>query len=235
VTDADLNAVGLTDLRESYFERLYRRCEKEDLTAHFGRLSVQGRMNTEIMTFPNDWFYGGFLSAMFPGGNDGGMPTVQFLPTPPGGGIQANQKTNRTEAETAARLVLQFKELWVQRGEEWIPSRTLGIITPWRAQIAQLRECLSEAGVAPDEITIDTVERYQGGARDIIIMSCCVNSPYQLNALVNLSAEGVDRKLNVALTRARRYLVMLGDENILRMDERYRAFIAQYSVVNQTI
>lgn len=235
VDDVDLNAVGLTDLRESYFERLYRRCEKEDLTAHFGRLSVQGRMNTEIMTFPNDWFYGGFLSAMFPGGNDGGMPTVQFLPTPPGGGIQANQKTNRTEAETAARLVLQFKELWVQRGEEWIPSRTLGIITPWRAQIAQLRECLSEAGVAPDEITIDTVERYQGGARDIIIMSCCVNSPYQLNALVNLSAEGVDRKLNVALTRARKYLVMLGDENILRMDERYRAFIAQYGVVNQTI
>jgi DNA replication ATP-dependent helicase Dna2 len=228
VDDPDLNALGLFDLRESYFERLYRRCESDHLEEHFGRLSAQGRMCSEIMDFPNTHFYGGFLKAMYPEGDDRGISAVQFIPTPPPPGMPLNKKTNRTEADQAAQQVLFFKKLWEKEGREWHPLKTLGIITPWRAQIAQLRESLAAVGIPADQVTIDTVERYQGGARDIIIISCCVNSPYQLDSLVNLSGEGVDRKLNVALTRARKYLVMLGDENLLRLDDRYRAFIERY-------
>lgn len=225
VQDPDLNAVGLRDLRESYFERLYRRCEEQNLTAHFGRLSAQGRMCAAVMAFPNQYFYGGFLKAMFPDGPDN---AVQFRHIPVDNTALIHKKTNRAEAEAAAQLVVQFQKQWAEQGKTWHPLKSLGIITPWRAQIAQLRECLSEHGVQPDAITIDTVERYQGGARDIIIVSCCVNSPYQLQALVNLSGEGVDRKLNVALTRARQHLILLGDANLLRLDERYKAFIEQY-------
>jgi DNA replication ATP-dependent helicase Dna2 len=225
VQDPDLNAVGLRDLRESYFERLYRRCEEQNLTAHFGRLSAQGRMCAAVMAFPNQYFYGGFLKAMFPDGPDN---AVQFRHIPVDNTALIHKKNNRAEAEAAAQLVVQFQKQWAEQGKTWHPLKSLGIITPWRAQIAQLRECLSEHGVPPDDITIDTVERYQGGARDIIIVSCCVNSPYQLQALVNLSGEGVDRKLNVALTRARQHLILLGDANLLRLDERYKAFIEQY-------
>lgn len=228
VDDPELNALGLSDLRESYFERLYRRCEKDNLHEHFGRLSAQGRMNSEIMEFPNQYFYGGFLRAMYPESDHLGIPSVQFIATPPAPELSLNKKTNKAEAERAVELVLFFKKIWEQEGRQWHPLKTLGIITPWRAQIAQLRDSLQTAGINPNEITIDTVERYQGGARDIIIISCCVNSPYQLEALVNLSSEGVDRKLNVALTRARKYLIMLGDENLLGMDERYKAFISSY-------
>jgi len=141
-----------------------------------------------------------------------------------------NSKTNRNEAEVAVRIVLFFKKLWEVGGKTWHPTKTLGIITPWRAQIAQLRESLSAAGLDPDDITIDTVERYQGGARDVIIISTCVHSEYQLASLVNLSSEGVDRKLNVALTRAREHLIMLGNEDILKKDERYRVFIEKYGI-----
>jgi DNA replication ATP-dependent helicase Dna2 len=225
VEDPELNAAGLRDLRESYFERLYRRCEEGNLTAHFGRLSVQGRMCSDIMAFPNEWFYGGFLNAMFP---QGPASAVRFIHVPANYNGIAHKKTSRAEAEIAAQLILSFKQQWLEEGKTWHPLKTLGIITPWRAQIAQLRECLMEAGINPDEITIDTVERYQGGARDIIILSCCVNAPYQLKSLVNLSGEGVDRKLNVALTRARQYLVMLGDRAVLGLDERYRAFLERY-------
>lgn len=118
--------------------------------------------------------------------------------------------------------------MYAAEGRPWRPEQSLGIITPWRAQIAQLRETLAAAGLDPDGITIDTVERYQGGARDIILISCCVHSIAQLNNLVNLSGEGVDRKLNVALTRAREQVIVLGNPEVLREDPRYREFIERY-------
>lgn len=117
----------------------------------------------------------------------------------------------------------------MQNHFEW-SERTLGIITPWRAQIACIRQALSDADLSPDDLTVDTVERYQGGARDIILLSCCVNSAAQLNALVSLSNEGTDRKFNVALTRARHHVVVLGNADFLGNDERYRAFMEAYSL-----
>ena len=81
-----------------------------------------------------------------------------------------------------------------------------------------------------DNITIDTVERYQGGARDVILISLCTNDASQLASLVSLSEEGVDRKLNVALTRARRHLVVIGNVEILRGSDIYKWFIDEYLV-----
>ena len=75
-------------------------------------------------------------------------------------------------------------------------------------------------------MTIDTVERYQGGARDVIILSLCTNSLSQLDSLVSLSHEGVDRRLNVALTRARKHLVILGNQDILKTNPIYGKLIA---------
>jgi DNA replication ATP-dependent helicase Dna2 len=84
---------------------------------------------------------------------------------------------------------------------------------------------LQEQGKNPDILTIDTVERYQGGARDIILISLCTNRPSQLDSLMSLSEEGVDRKLNVAITRARRHLILVGNEGILKSNEIYRKLI----------
>ncbi|MBK8110046.1 MAG: hypothetical protein IPK46_06740 [Saprospiraceae bacterium] len=72
---------------------------------------------------------------------------------------------------------------------------------------------------------IDTVERYQGGAKDIILLSLVTNRPSQLKTLVSLSNEGIDRKLNVALTRAKEQIVVVGNEEILSKDHNYRALI----------
>ena len=251
VDDADLQSIGLTDLRDSYFERLYRRCEQQNWHWAFGRLSHQGRMHSDIMDFPNRHFYSAFLQTL-PAGTAGlpGQPQISKLKYRLSATLNdlekrlsgqrvvflasaselsaPGQKTNQAEAEQAAQLVLFFKNLYAANDQPWHPTRTLGIITPWRAQIAQLRASLSAMGLDPDEVTIDTVERYQGGARDIILISTCVNSESQLSSLVSLSAEGVDRKLNVALTRARQHVVVIGNVKILETDQRYRAFIEAY-------
>jgi len=84
---------------------------------------------------------------------------------------------------------------------------------------------LQARGYQDDMITIDTVERYQGGARDIIIISLSTNSLSQLQSLISLSDEGVDRKLNVALTRAREQLILLGNPELLEGNAIYRELI----------
>jgi DNA replication ATP-dependent helicase Dna2 len=107
-----------------------------------------------------------------------------------------------------------------------IDDRAIGIITPYRAQIATIKSEFET--VCPhllDKITIDTVERYQGGARDIIILSLCTNRMSQLRSLVSLSKEGVDRKLNVAVTRAREQLIVIGNREILEGNETYQSLI----------
>jgi DNA replication ATP-dependent helicase Dna2 len=247
VTDPGLNAIGLADLRDSYFERLYRRCETLGMTAHYGRLSRQGRMHEAIMAFPNAHFYQHLLKTLNEQGGQHGpcayvLPgdetdlekslanaRVAFVPSAPETFVPG-QKTHRGEAELTAQLVRFFRRLYEANGLPWEPSKTLGIITPWRAQIAQIRAALSACGENPDAITIDTVERYQGGAREIILISTAVHTEGQLAALVNLSGEGVDRKLNVALTRARKHVVLLGKAEVLEKDPRYKAFMENYGV-----
>ena len=251
VEDADLQSIGLTDLRDSYFERLYRHCQAKDWHWAFGQLERQGRMHADIMDFPKKHFYDGNLHTLastpdeqhrqhqalwydLPGFDAVLEKTIAenrvvFMHVAPED-VLLNQKTSRPEAAAAARIVLFFKKLYAINGKAWRPTQTLGIITPWRAQIAQLRASLSEVGLDPDELTIDTVERYQGGARDIILISTCVHSEEQLASLVNLSSEGVDRKMNVALTRAREHVVMLGNEPVLRKDAHYDTFIEQYKI-----
>ncbi|MBK7935791.1 MAG: AAA family ATPase [Lewinellaceae bacterium] len=59
VTDADLQGVGLNDLRDSYFERMYRRCQEKGWHGAYGQLDHQGRMHAEIMDFPTGIFTAG--------------------------------------------------------------------------------------------------------------------------------------------------------------------------------
>ncbi|MCB9332288.1 MAG: DUF559 domain-containing protein [Lewinellaceae bacterium] len=252
VDDPDLNGIGLYDLRDSYFERLYRLCQQHGLEEHYGQLYRQGRMHADIMDFPNRYFYDGQLQTL--AGDDPEhthkqhLPLLESkvdLPEPWRAALKQRvafipvravnalpyQKTAPEEARLVAELLHYFKNRWAAEGKPWDPETSLGIITPWRAQIAQIRQAISEAGLDPDAQTIDTVERYQGGAREVILISCCVHAGSQLAKLVNLSNEGIDRKLNVALTRAREQVIVIGNPDVLQEDERYQAFIDLYNAV----
>jgi superfamily I DNA and/or RNA helicase len=75
---------------------------------------------------------------------------------------------------------------------------------------------------------IDTVERYQGSQRDIILYGTTIAQPYELSMLsspVEVGGTLVDRKLNVAVTRARKQLFVFGNRNLLMQNPLYASLI----------
>lgn len=186
-------------------------------------LCRQGRMHPGVALFPNEAFYGGRLVSLgLPHQQEHIATPVRFIPSEPD--LESvSGKTNRHEARIAAGLA---KEVYLSYKEQFDPNRTLGIITPYRSQIALIRKELQSLGIsALDCISIDTVERYQGSERDVIIYSFCVNHLYQLRLLSNLTEEDgvpIDRKLNVALTRARKQLFITGVPRLLNHNAIYR-------------
>ena len=161
-------------------------------------------MHQDISIFPNKQFYDGNLKLLPEGlGPWQTMPLQYDLPKdaselmqkisqsrlcffPSKANTTDNRKTNEHEAQLVADLVQSFAKLYQENGREFT-ANTVGIITPFRAQIAKIRAVLedldTEYGTKYSTCTIDTVERYQGGARDIIITSLCLNSIYQIEAL----------------------------------------------------
>lgn len=101
----------------------------------------------------------------------------------------------------------------------------MGIITPYRSQIALIKKEIADLGIKElNDVLIDTVERFQGSERDVIIYSFCVNRVSQLKLLANLTEENgvqIDRKLNVALTRARKQMFITGVPQLLKQNSIY--------------
>lgn len=237
-----LQKCGIENLRGSLFERLFKKCEKEGWTLAYDKLSHQGRMHDSIMEFSNSYFYGGFLKTLPDNtrvykrqhaplqlNNDSPWkPLAQklatsrkvFIPTP----IDMDdgyRKTNRFEANAVIETIQTFQRLFSVNKVK----RSIGVITPYRAQIALIRDEMLQSGLEPDDFTVDTVERYQGGARDVIILSLCLNSDTQLLSLMSVSEDGTDRKLNVALTRAKEQLVVIGNPELMAGNPVYRKLI----------
>ncbi len=225
----ELRAIGLYNLKDSLFERLYRYHLQEDESPAIDMLCRQGRMHPGVAFFPNTAFYGGRLEPVgLPHQLEDIVSPVLFVPSKRDEGSMSG-KTNVHEA----RMVADWAErVWQESADSFDVHRTLGIITPYRSQIALIRKELQSKGIpALLDISVDTVERYQGSERDVIIYSFCVNHRYQLKFLPNLTEENgvlIDRKLNVALTRARKRTIMIGVPELLKMNDIYSRLIGCY-------
>lgn len=232
VTDLLLRNIGLEDCRNSLFERLYK--SSPDTCRSI--LHKQGRMHPAIAEFPNQTFYYREQLESVP------LPhqleetpyeanltpqdpidqlllerRMVFIPAEAPDHLTCSDKTNPNEARIVATLLGHIYRLTESRFD---PNRTVGVIVPYRNQIAMIRKEIARLQLpALQDISIDTVERYQGSQRDIIIYSFTIQNFSQLNFLTaNTFQEGnflIDRKLNVALTRARKQLLLTGNPHIL--------------------
>ena len=270
VTEQCLIDIGLTNCRNSLFERLYNKTlsnsplkgeDPRPLREGEGRvffLSKQGRMHAEIAEFPNNAFYEGKLGVV-------GLPhqletiegrRIEFIPVPKPDETESD-KVNVNEARVIAREVVKAIK---EAGENFDPLKTVGVIVPYRNQIAAVRQAINEelneelrmkneeceSPLAPadssffilhsslNQITIDTVERYQGSQRDVIIYGFTVQYQYQLKFLSSatftdpVSGALIDRRLNVALTRAKKKEIIVGNPDILCHNEIFKRLIEAY-------
>ncbi|MCD7898439.1 MAG: AAA domain-containing protein [Bacteroides sp.] len=201
-------------------------------------LQTQYRMNQSIMQFSSDWFYNGMLQAApevrHRGILDYDTPmkwidTSEFHFKEEFVG-ETFGRINKPEAD----LLLQELKTYIQHigGNRVIGEQIdFGLISPYKAQIQYLRHRVKQSTFfRPFRhlITINTVDGFQGQERDVIFISLVrANEDGQIGFLGDL------RRMNVAITRARMKLVILGDAPTLTKHSFYRKLYQFIETLNQ--
>ena len=251
----------LSACRLSLFERLLRVEREAGHTAFTAILQRQGRMHPDIAAFPNEMFYAKEQLQPVPCPHQEEQQLnytqpskdklddllkqrrVIFFPsdtrttrdtrtTSATSVTSISDKVNPYEAKMTADLL---HRIYRQYGKHFDAARTVGVIVPYRNQIAMIRREIEALDIPVLlDISIDTVERYQGSQRDVIIYCFTVRKPYQLDFLTaNCFEEDdktIDRKLNVAMTRARKQLLMTGEERVLCQNPLFAELCRRYRV-----
>ena len=224
--------------RLSLFERLLQQERKAGRREFVGILQRQGRMHPDIAAFPNEFFYQQEQLQPVPCPHQ--LETELNYPEFSEDVLDDQLKQHRVlflPADDEASLVADvLRRLYRQIGSErFDAARSIGVIVTYRHQIALIRREIAKWGLPQlDDLSIDTVERYQGSQRDVIIYSTGVQDNDGLDFLTSNSfvedGHTVDRKLNVALTRARKQLILTGNRALLKQNKIFSAFIARYSI-----
>lgn len=193
-------------------------------------LKVQYRMHEEIMKFPSQWFYNGELEA---------APEVRYWGIldwdTPIHWIDTSEMDFKEEfvGETFGRinkaeadLLLSELKIYINRisGNRILEEKIdFGIISPYKAQVQYLRNKIkADASLKPYRslFTVNTVDGFQGQERDVIFISLVrANEEGQIGFLNDL------RRMNVAITRARMKLVILGEAETLKHHGFYRKLL----------
>lgn len=201
-------------------------------------LKVQYRMNDEIMHFSSEWFYGGMLQSApevkYRGILDFDTP-IEWVNTE---GMDCNEefvgesygRINKPEAELS---ISQLKSYITRIGKERFLDEHIdvGVISPYKAQVQYLRQLIKrDTFFKPFRplITVNTVDGFQGQERDVILISLVrANEDGQIGFLNDL------RRMNVAITRARMKLIILGDASTLTRHAFYRKLYTYIECLHQ--
>ena len=245
VEDETVKAIHLNSCANSLFERLILTERAAGRTDFIGTLHKQGRMHPDIADFANRKFYAREQLECVPLAHQLEQTLTYnetsedetddvlkahrmiFIPSKPCRQLNISEKVNTEEARIITDLL---RRLYRQLGNNFDPQKSVGVIVPYRNQIAMIRKEIEKLGIPElEEISIDTVERYQGSQRDIILYSFTIQSRYQLDFLTANTfyedGQPIDRKLNVAITRARKQLILIGNEPTLRQNQIFAELI----------
>ncbi len=198
-------------------------------------LTIQYRMHRDIMGFSSQWFYHGCLTAA----PEVGDRQISLMDTPlmwiDTSGCDFNEKENartssKLNAEEARLLIHTLRDYIDMIGMERIVNERVdfGIISPYKAQVRLLRKLIKMQRffrVLKRQISVNTVDGFQGQERDVIIISMVRdNDSGTIGFLRDL------RRMNVALTRARMKLIVLGNAETLSKHKFYKCLIEYFKV-----
>ena len=202
-------------------------------------LTVQYRMNEELMRFSSDWFYDGKLTAApevhhrsILSDLDAPLQWVDTAVLDSGEEFVGNGygRINKEEAQLTVRVLCQYADRVGMRRllDECVD---IGVISPYRAQVQYLRKIIRQCATLKPlrrQITVNTVDAFQGQERDIIIVSLVrANEQGNIGFLRDL------RRMNVAMTRARMKLIILGNSETLCRHRFYRELFRRCDKYNR--
>jgi superfamily I DNA and/or RNA helicase len=173
------------------------------------QLKTQYRMHPDIAYFSNREFYDRTLrngEVVDPLPDRGAIEGYNV-----GGSVDVidHSRANETEARLVIHLVTELLET--------VPAEEIGVITPYAAQVRLLRETLADHLEEERAITIDTIDSFQGSEKTAILISLVRSNSEGEIGFLGRPQDG-PRRLNVALTRAKRYCAIIGDFHTLRYD-----------------
>ncbi|MFY0626951.1 MAG: AAA family ATPase [Reichenbachiella sp.] len=193
-------------------------------------LNEQYRMNEKIMTFSSRFFYKNALVA-----NDSvkywkvfdGDLEVEFVDTAGCAFYEAVDKETRSSFNSEeANLLLKHLRTYLEQVETVGKSaeiEKLGIISPYKAQTSLLTELIIDEGLGEEalkKININTVDSFQGQERDVIYISLVRSNE---NGEIGFLSD--TRRMNVAMTRAKKKLVVIGDSGTIGQHPFYAKFL----------
>jgi superfamily I DNA and/or RNA helicase len=174
-------------------------------------LQRQYRMNEEIAAFPGEHIYDGKLET----GEENRTWTVgdlkPIMAVDVEGDEQTDDVTKSKKNPTEAQIVADHVKLLQMQD---VPLKDIGVITPYAAQIGEIRSAVNEEIGHLGGLKIDTIDSFQGSEREAIIISFVRSNSGNHSGFLSLPEEG-KRRLNVAMTRAKKRLVLIGDWNTL--------------------
>jgi DNA replication ATP-dependent helicase Dna2 len=218
-------------LERSLFERLYHGAPEVSVS----RLNMQYRMNKEIQDIPSNLFYDGRL---FPAPEVASRrlrlsPALPCIPDfdeiidPDSPAVfvdvqgRDSGKSRPKEAMVASNIIRIYSALG-------LPCRDIGIITPYRVQQALIRRSLADMDIIEPDLSVDTVDRFQGGEREVIILSLA-----RSDAVTSFLADS--KRLNVSLSRARSKLILLGHGPTLREHALFSSILANLKSITLSV
>lgn len=212
------------------FEKIIANFKEQQITDFYTMLEVQYRMHQTIMEFSNQQFYHSNLKADISVAThrlseDANTPLIytafDWIDTAGCGFMeqQDEEGTSLTNPEEALLLVKHFTQLYNNLEENTKKMLTVGIISPYKAQVNLLNELLREAKLQ-DIAQANTIDSFQGQEREVIYISLVrSNEKGEIGFLRDT------RRMNVAMTRAKKKLVMIGDSATLSNTVFYEALL----------
>lgn len=230
-----LKSINYDNLSMSYFEFLLKRSRRNGWENSYGTLDKQSRMHPKVLEPINKFFYQGviktnpsrksrenvakIISFIINKLNLDFQKRVFFIDCP----RENKKKTNSKQADLISSIL---NECFLKYNG-YITSETFGVISPFRAQNFEIYSKLQIQ--LRNIVTIDTIERFQGSERDIILLSLPFNYISEIyfssNVIRTEDDKLLDRKLNVALTRAKELLLVFGNFALLSQSKYYSDFL----------
>ena len=232
-TAAELRQLCYSGYNRSLMERLFLLSEQNGWPQARFMLNRHYRMHDEIAALVQQFYHHDLISC-----TPRQQRTLESSETTPAYlknrvvWIDCPPATHAYYDEEQCVIIHRLLDKLIHLGEITELATGVGIVAPYRAMIQALR---AELGSPFSAMTIDTVERFQGSERDIIIITLPLRDKADLRTLEAVSDDQkVDRKLNVSLSRAKERLIILGNSSLCASSGHY-AFLIDRIRASQTL